>query len=173
MTLQKSVSRSEREEYAPNENQHGRRDAEGDHVGERIQFAAKVTGGVCHARDAAIETVEQDGERQRLGSDREMRIRCEIARPGEQCALKGLQDRNETQENIRASEKGWQGISSPAWAFPGDRRTGKTLSNTQTVSPSRARRARIVLPPKTLSPILASSFQSGPNITSTREPNLM
>ena len=167
-----SVAGSHREEHAPNKDQHGRRDAEGDYVGERIEFAAKVTGGVCHARNAAIETIEEDGERQRLGGNREVRIRREIAGLGQQRALECLKDRNETQEDIRACEQGRQGISSPARAFSGNRRTGKTLSNIQTVSPS-TRRARIVLPPKTLSPILASSFQSGPNITSTRDPNLM
>jgi hypothetical protein len=173
MALQLTSPGSHREKHAPDKNQHRRGDAESDHIGERIELAAKVAGRVCHARYAAIEAVKQDRKRQRLGGNRKMRIRREIARLGQQRALKGLQDCNETQEDIRTSEKGWQGISNPARAFSGNRRTDKTLSNTQTGSPSRARRARIVLPPKTLSPILASSFQSGPNNISTRDPNLM
>jgi hypothetical protein len=100
-------------------------------------------------------------------------VGSEIARFGQQRALEGLENGDEPEKNVRASEKGWQGIGSPPGAFSGNRRTDKTLSNTQTVSPSRAGRARIVRPPKTLSPILASSFQFGPNNTSTRDPNLM
>ncbi len=37
-------------------------DAESDDVGERVEFAAELAFGVGHARDAAVERVEGDGE---------------------------------------------------------------------------------------------------------------
>ena len=173
MALDQPVSGRHDKEYAPDENQHRRRDAERNHVGKRIQFASEIAGGVGHARNATVQTVKQDGERQSLGGNGEMDVRGEISGLGQQRTFKGLQNSDETQKDIRAGKKRGQGVSSPAGTFSGNRRTDKTLSNTQTVAPFAARRARMVRPPETLSPILASSFQSGPNRTSTREPNLM
>ena len=47
---------------APGERQHGGSDAEADHVGERIHFTAEIAGGVGHARDAAVQAVEQNSQ---------------------------------------------------------------------------------------------------------------
>ena len=51
----------------PDEGQQAGRHAEGDHVGQRIEFPAEVAGGVGHARNAAVERIEgngdQDGDR--------------------------------------------------------------------------------------------------------------
>src|SRR5262249_4991368 len=45
-----------------------RRDAEVDEVGEAVELGTKTRGALEHARDAAIDTVEQRGEND--GSDR-------------------------------------------------------------------------------------------------------
>ncbi len=47
---------------SPDEGQQAGRHAEGDDVGQRIQFLAEIAGGIGHARDAAVERVEGNGE---------------------------------------------------------------------------------------------------------------
>ena len=60
---------------APDVCQDRGRDAETDDVGERIEFAAEFAGRVRHARDAAIETVEDHRESDRLRRDLEILLR--------------------------------------------------------------------------------------------------
>ena len=38
------------------------RDAERDHVRERVEFDAELAGGSRHPRDAAVQHVDDDGE---------------------------------------------------------------------------------------------------------------
>ena len=47
---------------SPLERQHRRRHAERDQIGERIELHAEFARGPGHARDAAVEHVEHDGE---------------------------------------------------------------------------------------------------------------
>src|SRR5258705_103989 len=51
-----------KDEHAPGVGHEGRRDAETDCVGEGIELHAKFRGGASHARDAAVERIEQDGK---------------------------------------------------------------------------------------------------------------
>ncbi len=51
---------------SPSPGQHGRSDAERDHVGQRIEFLAEIAAGAGHAGDAAIESVEQHGKTDRF-----------------------------------------------------------------------------------------------------------
>jgi hypothetical protein len=53
--------------HARRERERCRRDAEGDHVRQRIELAAERRMGVSCARDAAVEHVEQEGERRHRG----------------------------------------------------------------------------------------------------------
>src|SRR5215470_17739530 len=52
---------------SPHPGEDRRCNSKGDYVGERIQLASEVAGGVRHARDAAVESVEKYGEAYRLG----------------------------------------------------------------------------------------------------------
>ncbi len=62
---------------SPDERQQAGRHAEGDGVGQRIQFLAKFAGGVGHARDAAVQRVEGDGEEDGDGRPVQVRMpRC-------------------------------------------------------------------------------------------------
>ena len=54
---------------APHPGQQRRSNAEGDDVGQRIEFPAEIAVGVGHARDAAVEAVEQYGKTDRHGGE--------------------------------------------------------------------------------------------------------
>src|SRR5947207_168379 len=43
---------------APSPGKQGWRNAEGDDIGERIEFTSEIAGGAGHARDAAIKSVK-------------------------------------------------------------------------------------------------------------------
>ena len=47
---------------APHPGQHRRRNAKGDHIGQRIELTAEVAGRIRQPRDAAVEEVENDGD---------------------------------------------------------------------------------------------------------------
>src|ERR1700722_14972409 len=40
---------------------------EGDHVGQGVELAAKIAGGAGHARDSAVEPIEEDREADGFG----------------------------------------------------------------------------------------------------------
>jgi hypothetical protein len=61
----------------PDVRQQAGRDAKRNHIGQRVEFLAKVTGGVGHARDEAIHAVQQ-----RRQSDRQRRV-VEVGRIGD------------------------------------------------------------------------------------------
>src|SRR5882762_8320381 len=72
--------------------------AEGDDICERIKFSAEIAGGVGHARDAAVQTVEQYGKADGLGG--------EVKVPGfTRGAMHGLQNRIEPGSDIRRGEQ--------------------------------------------------------------------
>ena len=58
---------------SPSVSKHGRSDAEADDVRERIELHAKFGVGAGHARDAAVEGVEKNGEANGAGSMVEIR----------------------------------------------------------------------------------------------------
>ena len=66
---------------SPDERQQAGRHAEGDGVGQRIQLLAEVAAGVGHARDAAVERVEGNGEND--GDGRPVQVRVRVAGVGE------------------------------------------------------------------------------------------
>ena len=78
-------------------------DAESDHVGQRIEFPAKIARGVSHARDAAVQTVEQYGKADGLCG--KVQVPC-VTRG----AMHGLQNRVETGRDIRCGEQRGQQI---------------------------------------------------------------
>ena len=62
---------------APDQGQQAGRYAEGDGVGKRIQFLAKLAGGVGHAGDAAIQRIEGNGKQD--GHSRPVEVGAHIA----------------------------------------------------------------------------------------------
>src|ERR1700676_3417524 len=86
---------------APHPGKQRRGNAEGDHVSERGEFPAEIAGGVGHARDAAVQTVEQYGEADGLGG--------EVQVPGfTRGAMHGLQNGVEPRRDICRGEQRWQ-----------------------------------------------------------------
>src|ERR1700675_3455865 len=72
--------------------------AEGDDVCERIEFSAEIAGGVGHARDAAVQTVEQYGKADGHGG--------EVQVPGvTRGAMHGLKNGVETRRDICRGEQ--------------------------------------------------------------------
>ena len=57
---------------APGEGQQAGSDTKGNYVSQRIEFLAELAGGFGHARDAAIDRVEGDGEADGQGGIVEM-----------------------------------------------------------------------------------------------------
>ena len=98
--------------HAPGERQHRRRDAEADHVGERIHFAAEIADGVGHARDAAVQAIQEDGDADGIlaavskCSDAPRRV----VPPASIAPSKELQDRDVAEENVARGEQRRQGV---------------------------------------------------------------
>ena len=65
MHVQLCVQRVGQKVKSPDQRQQAGRHAEGDDVGQRVQFPTEIAGGICHARDAPVERVEGNGEKDR------------------------------------------------------------------------------------------------------------
>src|SRR5208282_1945326 len=88
---------------SPHPGKQSRGNAEGDHVSQRIEFLAKIAGGIGHARDAAVQTVEQYGKTDGHGG--------EIQVPGfTRTAVHGLQNRVEPGRDVPGREQRGQYI---------------------------------------------------------------
>jgi len=98
------------EHHAPDVRENGRSDAEADDVCERIEFAPEFAGGIRHARDAAVQSVEDHGKPDRLGGNFEILL-CQIGMCGEiQRALNRAHDRQVTEKDIARREQGRQRV---------------------------------------------------------------
>jgi hypothetical protein len=91
--------------HAPHKGENGRRDAEADHVCQRIEFAAELAGGVGHAGDAAIESVEDEGEADGLGGNIEIGGSLAGVRREDQRALDGAQNAEIAKEDVGGGEE--------------------------------------------------------------------
>ncbi len=80
------------------------RDAEGDDVGERIHFAAKIADGVGHAGDAAVQSIQHHCGADGFGGHFEMRIGAELSAGAQQRAFQRANDRDESQKNVACGE---------------------------------------------------------------------
>ena len=60
---------------SPNEGQNAGRNAEGNHVSQRIQLPAKIAAGIGQARNASVQSVKWDGKQDGDGRQIEMRLR--------------------------------------------------------------------------------------------------
>ncbi len=99
--------------HAPAIRQYGRRDAEADGVSQRIQFGAECRGCVRHARDAAIDAIQQHGKADGLGGENKMTGRFNRVRRHQHCALHGAQQRQITQKDVTRREQRGQRVSGP------------------------------------------------------------
>ena len=116
---------------APGERQHGRGDAEGDHVGKRIHFAAEIADRICHARDAAIQPIQNHRDADGYGRDFEMRIAAEVVRPLPTKRLQWIaDDSDEAEKNIASGEQSGQRIGGAA------RTTGRRARIEESLLPS-------------------------------------
>src|SRR5439155_7424821 len=121
--------------------------AEGDDVGQAVQLPAELARGSRHARDPAVEHVEDDGPR-----DERRRLAV--------LAVEGLDDRPEAQEEVAGREQaGQDGRAPPEAAGPHRLAHGRSPT---TVTPATAR-----------SPFCTRSRTSRGRKTSTRLPNLI
>jgi len=98
MHVQLRIQRVGQKVKSPDEGQQAGRHAESDDVGQRVQFPAEIAGGVGHARNAPIERVEGNGEKDRDRSPVQMPLR--VAADG----VNGLGDGKETGSNISCGE---------------------------------------------------------------------
>jgi hypothetical protein len=97
--------------HAPRVSQNGGGNAETDDVGEGIQFAAEVAGGIRHARNAAVETIQNGGESDaKRGKLEALGRRCRICGKTDD-ALNGPDDRQITEKNVAGRKQRGEGVS--------------------------------------------------------------
>ena len=96
--VQLRIQRVGQKVKSPDEGQQAGRHAEGDHVGQRIQLPAEIAGGVGHARDAPVERVEGNGEKDRDRRPVQMALR--VAADG----VNGLGDGKVAGGNVSGGE---------------------------------------------------------------------
>ncbi len=117
MALQIGFGRGGDKQYAPYKSEHSGSNPEGNHIGERIELPAEVTGSIRHPGNAAVQAIEKHREAERLGCDRKMRIEAVVSTPRLHGSFEDLQDGYEAQEDIAAGEQSRQRISCAPWPF--------------------------------------------------------
>src|SRR5262249_44789808 len=100
---------------APGEGQNCRREAEADHVGERIELTAEIARGIGHPRDSAIQAIGKYSYTDTFSGKLEMRLRAASTRTSQQGALNLLNYRNITKENLARREESRQGVGGSPW----------------------------------------------------------
>src|SRR5579862_6198399 len=170
---------------APGVCQYGRRDAEADHIGQRVHFTAEIANGLSEARDAAVQAVEKNGNSDGDGCGAKMSVRgrgtLRVQLGVHDCAAERLHDGVEAQEHVACGEQSWQGVDGSPRTSVG--RAGidqpflqpQSFHTTHTASIALASRMRAMTlePALTRSPACTMISHSGPRNTSTRDPNLI
>jgi hypothetical protein len=90
--------------HAPRERQHRRGHAETHSVRQRIHLAAEIAGGVGHARDAAVQTVEEHGRADGLGRHGELIGRAGAANGRQHGTAERSKNRKVAEKNVARGE---------------------------------------------------------------------
>ncbi len=158
------------EQHSPHERERRGSEAERDHVSQRIHLAAEIAHCVGHARDAAVETVQENSPAKQ-GSGRlkmEARAGCSLGEPHR--SIEHFEQRVESQENISRGEQRRQRVGRATGAALRGARIDQAFAEAHAAP---FRRAITLDPAATRSPTRTLTSHSGPRKTSTREPNLM
>ena len=101
--MQLGVGKRGQQPETPHPRQQSRSQSERDHISERIQLTAEIATCLGHARDASIQSIEQNREPDRLG-----RI---IQVPGLGYGrVRDLKDRIVSCRYIQSGKQGWQDV---------------------------------------------------------------
>src|ERR1700722_2245125 len=153
--------------HSPHERQRGRCDPECNDVGERIHLPPKITDGIRHARDAAVEAVEEHRQANGQRCLYQMLI-CRQALRELHGSLKNFDQCVKAKKYIARGKEGRQRIGRAA-RMP-LRRFGIDEAFPQVHDFFLA----ITLDPaETRWPTRTTTSHSGPSCTSTRDPNLI
>src|SRR5688500_17600387 len=163
--------RQDHELRSPDKGQDGGRDSEGYDIGQGVYLAAEIADCVGHTRDAAIEPIQKNGDADHLGRPLEMVVRPVVAGHYQHGALKTLEYRDKPKKQIAGREHGRQCIGGTAGPTVGRTRIDESVG--EAFHFVALLLARTLEPAWTRSPACTAISHSGPNITSTREPNLI
>ncbi len=116
------AQRSAHELHAPRVRKNGRRDAEADDIGQRIELAAEFARRIRQTRDAAVEPVRPCRESDRSRRNVEIRRRQAGVRGEGHRAVNRFDDREKAQKNIACRKQCRQRIGSARRPLPLNRR---------------------------------------------------
>lgn len=99
---------------APGEGEDAGGDAEADDVGEGVELAAEIGDGVGHAGDAAVESVDEDGDANIDSGEFEMARGTGDVEGEIHGAEEGFHDGEEAQQEVAGGEESGEGVGGAA-----------------------------------------------------------